>query len=134
MFVQYKPDLKEAKTIPFNAAVLNMEPSASPIVCGLLWLSNAQFLVAFTDGNNTRSCTLLYILNSVKSGPPVFINYGEVCNEPSQDRPKRYISFASENCESNCGLIGLDFFSADTSPRTSGRGTSFWHVRPTRRK
>ena len=105
MLVQYKPDLKEAKTIPFNAAVLNMEPSASPIVCGLLWLSNAQFLVAFTDGNNTRSCTLLYILNSVKSGPPVFINYGEVCNEPSQDRPKRYISFASENSESNCGLI-----------------------------
>ena len=89
MLVQYKPDLKEAKTIPFNAGLLSMEPSANPVVCGLLWLSNAQFLVAFTDANNDRSITLLYVVNTVKSGPPAFINYGEVCNEPSQDRPRR---------------------------------------------
>ena len=92
MLVQYKPDLKEAKTIPFNTNLLDMEASTKPTVCGLLWLSNAQFLVSFTDAENENANTLVYIMNSVKSGPPILINYGEVCYESSQDRAKRYVS------------------------------------------
>lgn len=89
LLVQYKPDLKEAKSIPISNTLLNVEESAKPTVCGLLWLSNTQFLVSFADSENEGSNTMLFILNAQKVGPPTLVNYGEVCYDSSQDRSKR---------------------------------------------
>ena len=84
--VQYKPDLKVAKTTPYSGGDVGM---SQPTVCGLQWLSNVQFLVAFVDQSDPSAH--LFIVNAHKSGPPTFIDYDDVCyGNPNGGRTNRY--------------------------------------------
>ena len=66
---QYKPDLKEAKTIP--AAV------ASPVL-SILWISTYQFLTAVKSSADPDSRPGLILVQSSKSGETSFTNYDDV--------------------------------------------------------
>lgn len=88
--VQYKPDLKEAKTVLFSGEDVHM---SQPVVCGLQWLSTSQFLVTFIDGSDPNSRPHLHIVNVLKSGTNTFVDYDDVCyGNPSGERSNRYIS------------------------------------------
>jgi len=80
--VQYKPDLKEAKTIPFTGGEVRM---SQPNVVGLQWLSNAQFLATFVDVAVAGARPHLFVVNSNKTGPPTFIDYDDICSGNSSD-------------------------------------------------
>lgn len=92
--VQYKPDLKEAKTIAFSGSDVHM---TQPMVCGLQWLSTSQFLVTFVDQNESNSRPHLYIVNVQKSGATTFIDYDDVCYGSPSERPHRYTNFLHFN-------------------------------------
>lgn len=84
---QYKPDLKEAKSIPIAANELNME---KPVACGIQWLSTSQFLVVYADQNDSGARPHLFIVNSYKNGPTKLIDYDDVCfGNLSVERPFR---------------------------------------------
>ena len=85
--VQYKPDLKEAKTIAFSGNDVQM---SQPSVCGLQWLSTSQFLVAFVDESDPNSRPHLHIVNAQKSGATIFIDYDDVCYGSPSERPHKY--------------------------------------------
>lgn len=88
--VQYKPDLKEAKTIPYAPGDVGM---GRPAVCGLHWLSNVQFLAAFVDQDDPTAQPHLFIVNSHKTGPPTFVDYDDVCyGNPSGGRTNRSVT------------------------------------------
>ncbi|CAD7079157.1 unnamed protein product [Hermetia illucens] len=79
--VQYKPDLKPARTIvcppnihgePFNTIAIQ-------------WLSTYQFAVVFLQEGEDMSPSL-YIVNAPKAGPPAYINYYDVCYSASGPR------------------------------------------------
>lgn len=85
--VQYKPDLKEAKTIPFSGNDVNMN---QPAVCGLQWLSTSQFLVTFVDESDPNARPHVNIVNVQKTGPSTFLDYDDICyGNPTIGRPHR---------------------------------------------
>jgi hypothetical protein len=87
MLTQYKPDLKEAKIIPFSGSDIEM---SKPMVCGLQWISTVQFLVVFVDQNSEQLIPHLFIVNLHKSGPPTFTCFYDICfTDPSSKRPNR---------------------------------------------
>jgi hypothetical protein len=90
--VQYKPDLKEAKTVAFSSSDVHM---TQPMVCGLQWLSTSQFLVTFIDQNEPNSRPHLYIVNVQKSGATTFVDYDDVCYGSPSERPHRYCNMNS---------------------------------------
>ena len=69
---QYKPDLKEAKTIPPPA-------SSSLTAVSILWVSTYQFAVAFRDASDASSRPGVYLVQSSKAGPTSHINFDDVC-------------------------------------------------------
>ena len=69
---QYKPDLKEAKTIPAPSGE-NGPLSAFSI----LWVSTYQFLVGFKDAKDGRPA--FYMVQSSKTGPTNYYNYDDIC-------------------------------------------------------
>lgn len=85
--VQYKPDLKEAKTIAFSGSEVHM---TTPVACGLQWLSTSQFLVTFIDQDDPNSRPHLHIVNVQKSGATTFIDYDDVCYGSPSGRPHKY--------------------------------------------
>ena len=84
--VQYKPDLKEARSFPFNQQSLGMDDSSRPVPCGILWLSTSQFLTAFNDEDNPEASPKVFVVNAHKTGPATFINYEDICYEVSKQR------------------------------------------------
>ncbi|KAI9560680.1 putative nuclear pore complex protein Nup214 [Daphnia sinensis] len=89
--VQYKPDLKEAKTIAFSGSDVHM---TTPIACGLQWLSTSQFLVTFIDQDDPNSRPHLHIVNVQKSGATTFIDYDDVCYGSPSGRPHKYLTLS----------------------------------------
>lgn len=84
---QFKPDLKEAKSISINGAELKM---GKPVACGIQWLSTLQFLVTYVDENDSSARPHLFIVNAFKSGPAKLIDYDDVCfGNMSVERPYR---------------------------------------------
>ncbi|XP_055636378.1 nuclear pore complex protein Nup214 [Toxorhynchites rutilus septentrionalis] len=80
--VQYKPDLKPARTIMCPSGVLE----GNFDVIALQWLSTYQFAAVFLP-HAEDSVPALFIINAPKSGNPVFINYDDICY--SQSGPRR---------------------------------------------
>ena len=89
--VQYKPDLKEAKSIAFDAAALGMDPSAVPSACSLLWLSNFQFAAAFVDSSDRSSRPMVFIVDTPKGAAPTFTNFDDICYGSAQERRQRSV-------------------------------------------
>uniref|UniRef100_A0A0P6FD67 Nuclear pore complex protein Nup214 n=1 Tax=Daphnia magna TaxID=35525 RepID=A0A0P6FD67_9CRUS len=89
--VQYKPDLKEAKTIAFSGSEVHM---TTPVACGLQWLSTSQFLVTFIDQDDPNSRPHLHIVNVQKSGATTFIDYDDVCYGSPSGRPHKYLTLS----------------------------------------
>ncbi|XP_057372318.1 nuclear pore complex protein Nup214-like [Daphnia carinata] len=87
--VQYKPDLKEAKTTAFSGSDVHMN---TPVACGLQWLSTSQFLVTFIDQDDPNSRPHLHIVNVQKSGATTFIDYDDVCYGSPSGRPHKYLT------------------------------------------
>lgn len=117
--VQYKPDLKEAKTIPFSGEDLQM---TKPTVCGLQWLSNVQFLVTFIDESDPNSRPHLYIVNVHKAGKPTYVDYDDVCyGNPSGERSNRYCVVLSPR-------PNLDKLTFSKSIRYFSLGIPSWNV------
>ena len=83
---QYKPDLKEARSFPFNQQSLGMDDSSRPVPCGIIWLSTSQFLTAFNDEDNPEASPKVFVVNAHKTGPATFINYEDICYEVSKKR------------------------------------------------
>eukprot|EP00095_Tigriopus_kingsejongensis_P002488 maker-scaffold64_size435223-snap-gene-2.25 protein:Tk02488 transcript:maker-scaffold64_size435223-snap-gene-2.25-mRNA-1 annotation:"nuclear pore complex protein nup214 isoform x3" len=71
---QYKPDLKEAKTMPAPPSANNALAAQS-----LLWISTYQFLGAFKDKSDPNSRLCLYIVHGSKAGPTTYTNFDDVC-------------------------------------------------------
>jgi nuclear pore complex protein Nup214 len=71
--VQYKPDLKPARTIPCPAGILERNFDTIAIQ----WLSTYQFCVAFLP-LTSEPCPKIFIVNCPKTGNSTYINYDEV--------------------------------------------------------
>ena len=68
---QYKPDLKEAKSIP-------APPGAGHSVLSILWISTYQFLTAVRNNADPDSRPGLILVQSSKAGETSYINYDDV--------------------------------------------------------
>ena len=68
---QYKPDLKEAKTVP-------APPGQGVTYLSVLWVSTYQFLVAFKDAS-PDSRPGLCLVQSSKAGDTTYVNYDDIC-------------------------------------------------------
>ena len=68
---QYKPDLKEAKTIP-------PPPGAGHSILSILWISTYQFLTAVKNNADPDSRPGLILVQSSKAGETSFTNYDDV--------------------------------------------------------
>uniref|UniRef100_A0A182WGB6 Nuclear pore complex protein Nup214 n=1 Tax=Anopheles minimus TaxID=112268 RepID=A0A182WGB6_9DIPT len=81
--VQYKPDLKPARTIVCPAGVV--EGGGAFDVLAVQWLSTYQFAAVFLP-HADDSVPALFIVNAPKAGNPVFINYDDICYSQSGPR------------------------------------------------
>ncbi|XP_058449633.1 nuclear pore complex protein Nup214 isoform X2 [Malaya genurostris] len=79
--VQYKPDLKLARTITCPVGVIDGDFD----VIALQWLSTYQFAAVFLSRADD-SVPALFIVNAPKIGNPVFINYDDICYSQSVPR------------------------------------------------
>ncbi len=68
---QYKPDLKEAKTME--------PPSAALKAVSILWISTYQFLVAYQDLSDPDSRPGLFVAQGSKTGSMTYTNYDDIC-------------------------------------------------------
>ena len=69
---QFKPDLKEAKTVA-------PPPGSALTYLSVLWVSTYQFLVAFKDTSDPDSRPGLCLVTSSKSGETSYVNYDDIC-------------------------------------------------------
>uniref|UniRef100_A0A182NUP6 Nuclear pore complex protein Nup214 n=1 Tax=Anopheles dirus TaxID=7168 RepID=A0A182NUP6_9DIPT len=81
--VQYKPDLKPARTIVCPAGVV--EGGGTFDVLAVQWLSTYQFAVVFLP-HAPDSVPALFVVNAPKVGNPVLINYDDICYSQSGPR------------------------------------------------
>ncbi|XP_065089839.1 nuclear pore complex protein Nup214 [Ochlerotatus camptorhynchus] len=79
--MQYKPDLKPARTIVCPPGV--MEGSFD--VIAVQWLSTYQFAAVYLP-HGEDSVPSLFIVNAPKVGNPTFINYDDICYSQSGPR------------------------------------------------
>ena len=71
---QFKPDLKEAKTVAPPPG-----SSSGLTYLSVLWVSTYQFLVAFKDTSDPDSRPGLCLVTSSKSGETSYVNYDDIC-------------------------------------------------------
>ncbi|XP_058177050.1 nuclear pore complex protein Nup214 [Anopheles ziemanni] len=81
--VQYKPDLKPARTIVCPPGVV--EGGGGYDVLAVQWLSTYQFAAVFLP-HAPDSVPALFIVNAPKVGNPILINYDDVCYSQSGPR------------------------------------------------
>lgn len=79
--MQYKPDLKPARTIACPPGV--MEGSFD--VIAVQWLSTYQFAAVYLP-HAEDSVPSLFIVNAPKAGNPTFVNYDDICYSQSGPR------------------------------------------------
>ncbi|XP_062546766.1 nuclear pore complex protein Nup214 [Armigeres subalbatus] len=80
--MQYKPDLKPARTIACPPGVME-----GPFdVIAVQWLSTYQFAAVYLP-HAEDSVPSLFIVNAPKAGNPTFVNYDDICY--SQSGPRR---------------------------------------------
>ncbi|XP_055591085.1 nuclear pore complex protein Nup214 [Uranotaenia lowii] len=79
--VQYKPDLKPARTIVCPQGVMDSTFN----VIALQWLSTYQFAAVFLS-HAEESVPALFVVNAPKVGNPTFINYDDICYSQSGPR------------------------------------------------
>ena len=88
---QYKPDLKEAKTVA--------APPGNPVTyLSVLWVSTYQFLVAFKDLSDQDSRPGLCLVQSSKAGDTTYVNYDDICYRCVSPFPTFFIAFDCHNC------------------------------------
>ncbi|XP_055377648.1 nuclear pore complex protein Nup214 [Condylostylus longicornis] len=79
--VQFKPDLKPARTIECLSGVVD----GSFKTIAVQWLSTYQFAAAYLQDGDDMTANL-FIVNAPKTGHPTYINYYDICYSTSGPR------------------------------------------------